>query len=66
VALPHQSLSKHHATAFVHPVLYRQRLRVNDTYVSRDGGLHRPIAIKWRLHHPLPRDPYTSFAAAVA
>ena len=26
----------------------------------------RPIAITWRLHHPLPGDLYASFAAAVA
>ncbi len=34
------------------------------TYVSHEG--ERPIAITWRLHHPLPADLYTAFAAAVA
>jgi superfamily II DNA or RNA helicase/HKD family nuclease len=34
------------------------------TYVSHTGD--RPIAITWKLHHPLPADLYTAFAAAVA
>jgi len=34
------------------------------TYVSHQG--ERPIAIAWRLHHPLPGDLYARFAAAVA
>lgn len=34
------------------------------TYVSHEG--ERPIAFTWRLHHRLPADLYTSFAAAVA
>lgn len=34
------------------------------TYVSHIGEL--PMAIKWRLHHPLPGDLFQSFAAAVA
>lgn len=49
------------------------RLRTDDrafwclgpaTYVSHTG--ERPIAITWRLHHPLPGDLHASFAAAVA
>ncbi|MCP5476139.1 MAG: DUF3427 domain-containing protein [Rhodanobacteraceae bacterium] len=34
------------------------------TYVSHEG--ERPMAIKWRLQHPLPGDLYAQFAAAVA
>jgi hypothetical protein len=34
------------------------------TYVSHEG--ERPIAITWRLHHPLPGDLFAEFAAAVA
>lgn len=34
------------------------------TYVRHEG--ERPMAIVWRLHHPLPGDLYASFAAAVA
>jgi superfamily II DNA or RNA helicase len=34
------------------------------TYVRHEGD--RPIAITWRLHHRLPADLYTAFAAAVA
>ncbi len=34
------------------------------TYVRHEGD--RPIAITWRLHHRLPGDLYTAFAAAVA
>jgi hypothetical protein len=34
------------------------------TYIRHEG--ERPIAITWRLHHRLPADLYTAFAAAVA
>jgi hypothetical protein len=34
------------------------------TYVKHQGEM--PIAITWRLHHPLPGDLYERFAAAVA
>ncbi|QOW23000.1 DUF3427 domain-containing protein [Novilysobacter avium] len=34
------------------------------TYVSHEG--ERPMAITWRLSHPLPGDLYARFAAAVA
>ncbi len=34
------------------------------TYVSHQG--ERPMAIKWKLQHPLPGDLFASFAAAVA
>jgi superfamily II DNA or RNA helicase/HKD family nuclease len=34
------------------------------TYVRHEGD--RPIAITWRMHHRLPADLYTAFAAAVA
>jgi hypothetical protein len=34
------------------------------TYVRHEGD--RPIAITWQLHHRLPADLYTAFAAAVA
>jgi hypothetical protein len=34
------------------------------TYVRHDG--ERPMAIRWRLEHPLPGDLYATFAAAVA
>jgi superfamily II DNA or RNA helicase/HKD family nuclease len=34
------------------------------TYVRHEG--ERPMAITWRLRHPLPGDLYASFAAAVA
>ena len=49
------------------------RLHANDrafwflgpaTYVKHES--EQPMAITWRLHHPLPADLYTSFAAAVA
>ena len=49
------------------------RLHVNDralwclgpaTYVQHESD--RPIAITWRLQHPLPGDLYAQFAAAVA
>ncbi len=34
------------------------------TYVSHEG--ERPMAITWKLQHPLPGDVFASFAAAVA
>ncbi len=34
------------------------------TYVSHEG--ERPMAVTWRLEHPLPGDLFASFAAAVA
>lgn len=34
------------------------------SYVRHQGD--RPIGITWKLHHPLPADLYTAFAAAVA
>lgn len=34
------------------------------TYVRHEGEL--PMAVTWRLHHPLPGDLFTEFAAAVA
>jgi hypothetical protein len=34
------------------------------TYVGHEGEL--PMAITWRLEHPLPGDLFASFAAAVA
>jgi superfamily II DNA or RNA helicase/HKD family nuclease len=34
------------------------------SYVRHEG--ERPMAITWRLHHPLPGDLFASFAAAVA
>lgn len=34
------------------------------TYVRHEG--ERPMAITWKLHHPLPGDLFASFAAAVA
>lgn len=34
------------------------------TYVKHEGEL--PMAITWRLHHPLPGDLFAAFAAAVA
>ena len=33
-------------------------------YVSHESEL--PMAVTWRLHHPLPGDLFASFAAAVA
>jgi hypothetical protein len=62
------------ATAGTHVCLFA-RLRTDDrsfwclgpaTYVRHEPGRERPIAITWRLHHRLPADLYTSFAAAVA
>lgn len=34
------------------------------TYVKHEGEL--PMAVTWKLHHPLPGDLFASFAAAVA
>lgn len=34
------------------------------TYVKHEGEL--PMAVTWRLHHPLSGDLFASFAAAVA
>lgn len=34
------------------------------SYVRHESEL--PMAVTWRLHHPLPADLFTSFAAAVA
>ena len=34
------------------------------TYVSHES--ERPMAISWRLEHPLPGDLFAAFAAAVA
>jgi hypothetical protein len=34
------------------------------TYVRHESEL--PMAVTWRLHHPLPGDLFASFAAAVA
>ncbi|MCU0864159.1 MAG: DUF3427 domain-containing protein [Planctomycetes bacterium] len=54
-------------------ILLFARLRADDrafwflgpaTYVSHEG--ERPMAITWRLDHPLPGDLYAQFAAAVA
>ena len=33
-------------------------------YVTHEGEL--PMAVTWRLDHPLPGDLFTAFAAAVA
>lgn len=62
----------HHARLGSHILLFA-RLDVSTrafwclgpaTYVRHEGD--RPIAITWRLHHRLPGDLYTAFAAAVA
>ncbi|HTE06833.1 MAG TPA: DUF3427 domain-containing protein, partial [Planctomycetota bacterium] len=54
-------------------ILLFARLRADDrafwflgpaTYVSHESEL--PMAVTWRLHHPLPGDLHASFAAAVA
>jgi Domain of unknown function (DUF3427) len=54
-------------------ILLFARLRADDrafwflgpaTYVRHEG--ERPMAITWRLDHPLPGDLYAQFAAAVA
>ena len=53
-------------------ILLFARLRADDrsfwflgpaTYVRHEG--ERPMAITWKLHHPLPGDLYQEFAAAV-
>jgi hypothetical protein len=54
-------------------VLLFARLRTSDrafwflgpaTYVGHESEL--PMAVTWRLHHPLPADLFAAFAAAVA
>lgn len=54
-------------------VMLFARLRTSDrafwflgpaTYVSHEGEL--PMAVTWRLHHPLPADLLATFAAAIA
>lgn len=54
-------------------ILLFARLRADDrafwflgpaTYVKHEG--ERPMAVTWRLQHPLPGDLYAQFAAAVA
>lgn len=54
-------------------VMLFARLRTDDrafwflgpaTYVRHEGEL--PMAITWRLAHPLPGDLFATFAAAVA
>ena len=54
-------------------ILLFARLRADDrafwflgpaTYVSHQS--EQPMAITWRLEHPLPGDLYARFAAAVA
>jgi superfamily II DNA or RNA helicase/HKD family nuclease len=61
-----------HATLGTHVLLFA-RLRTTDrafwflgpaTYVRHEG--ERPMAVTWRLHHPLPGDLFAEFAAAVA
>jgi hypothetical protein len=63
---------RQHAARGSHIMLFA-RLRTDDrafwflgpaTYVSHEG--ERPIAITWRLAHPLPGDLFAEFAAAVA
>ena len=62
----------HHTERGSNVVLFA-RLRADDrafwclgpaTYVRHERD--RPIAITWQLHHRLPADLYTAFAAAVA
>ena len=59
--------------AMDHQILLFARLNADDrafyflgpaTYVKHVG--ERPMAITWRLHHPLPGDLFQAFAAAVA
>ncbi len=61
-----------HARRGSHVLLFA-RLSTNDrsfhflgpaTYVRHES--ERPMAITWKLHHPLPGDLYQAFAAAVA
>jgi hypothetical protein len=63
---------QHHAARGSHVMLFA-RLRSDDrafyflgpaTYVSHESEL--PMAVTWRLEHPLPGDLYASFAAVVA
>ncbi len=63
---------QHHASTGNHMLLFG-RLNVDErasvflgpgTYVSHVG--ERPMAITWRLRHPLPGDLFQRFAAAVA
>ena len=63
---------RHHAARGTHVILFA-RHRQSDrafyllgpaTYVSHRS--ERPMAITWRLQHPLPGDLFASFAAAVA
>ncbi|MGI9031942.1 MAG: DUF3427 domain-containing protein [Ilumatobacteraceae bacterium] len=72
VASPTGQRYVHHAEQGSSVVLFA-RLRADErafwclgpaTYVRHERD--RPIAITWRLHHRLPADLYTAFAAAVA
>lgn len=72
VASPTGQRYLHHAEQGSSVVLFA-RLRADErafwclgpaTYVRHERD--RPIAITWRLHHRLPADLYTAFAAAVA
>ncbi len=63
---------QNHATAGTHVMLFA-RERSNDrafyflgpaAYVKHES--EQPMAITWRLHHPLPGDLFAAFAAAVA
>ena len=72
VASPTGQRYLHHEERGSNVVLFA-RLRADDrsfwclgpaTYVRHEG--ERPIAITWRLHHRLPADLFTAFAAAVA
>ena len=72
VASPTGQRYLHHVEQGSNVVLFA-RLRADDrafwclgpaTYVRHEHD--RPIAITWRLHHRLPADLYTAFAAAVA
>ena len=72
VASPTGQRYLHHTERGSNVVLFA-RLRADDrafwclgpaTYVRHERD--RPIAVTWRLHHRLPADLYTAFAAAVA
>ena len=61
-----------HLDSMGRTILLFARLRADDrsfwflgpaTYVRHEG--ERPMAITWKLHHPLPGDLYQEFAAAV-
>ena len=63
---------QHHAERGSAVMLFA-RLRTDDrafwflgpaTYVRHEGEL--PMAVTWRLEHPLPGDLFAAFAAAVA